>query len=48
MARAFLFVLDSVGIGNNAPDAAAYGDSGADTLGHVAAACAAERRIAMA
>ncbi len=32
--RALLIVLDSVGIGG-APDAAAYGDEGADTLGHV-------------
>ncbi len=39
MSRALLIVLDSVGIGG-APDAAAYGDEGADTLGHVAAACA--------
>jgi phosphopentomutase len=37
MPRAFLVVLDSVGIGA-APDAADYGDSGANTLGHVAAA----------
>ena len=34
MARAFLFVLDSFGIGN-APDAAAFGDVGADTFGHI-------------
>ncbi|MBN9074507.1 MAG: phosphopentomutase [Rhizobiales bacterium] len=40
MARAFLFVLDSFGIGG-APDAARYGDAGANTLGHIAAACAA-------
>ncbi|TYR29758.1 phosphopentomutase [Mesorhizobium microcysteis] len=40
MARAFLFVLDSFGIGG-APDAAAYGDDGADTYGHIEAACAA-------
>jgi phosphopentomutase len=40
MARAFLFVLDSFGIGG-APDAFAYGDEGSDTLGHIAAACAA-------
>jgi phosphopentomutase len=39
MARAFLFVLDSFGIGG-APDAAAFGDEGADTFGHIAAACA--------
>jgi phosphopentomutase len=32
--RALLIVLDSVGIGN-APDAESYGDSGADTLGHI-------------
>jgi phosphopentomutase len=32
--RALLLVLDSVGIGA-APDADAYGDAGADTLGHV-------------
>jgi phosphopentomutase len=35
--RAFLVVLDSVGIGA-APDAAAYGDEGASTLAHCAAA----------
>ena len=40
MPRAFLIVLDSVGIGG-AADAAAYGDAGADTLGHIAEACAA-------
>ena len=52
MPRAFLFVLDSVGIGG-APDAADYvnihvemdgetpvPDVGANTLGHIAAACA--------
>ena len=32
--RALLIVLDSVGVGR-APDAAAYGDEGADTLGHL-------------
>jgi phosphopentomutase len=32
--RALLLVLDSVGCGH-APDAAAYGDSGANTLGHI-------------
>ena len=42
MARAFIFVLDSVGIGG-AEDAGAYGDAGADTLGHIAAECAAGR-----
>jgi phosphopentomutase len=34
MTRALLIVLDSVGVGG-APDAAAYGDAGADTLGHL-------------
>jgi phosphopentomutase len=42
MARAFVLVLDSVGIGA-APDAASYGDTGADTIGHIAEACAAGR-----
>ena len=42
MARALLLVLDSVGIGG-AEDAEAYGDRGADTLGHIAEACAAGR-----
>ncbi len=40
MPRAFLVVLDSVGCGG-APDAAAFGDEGANTLAHVAQACAA-------
>lgn len=40
MARAFLFVLDSFGVGGGR-DAAAYGDQGADTLGHIAEFCAA-------
>ena len=35
--RALLLILDSVGCGP-APDAAAYGDAGADTLGHIFAA----------
>lgn len=39
MARALIIVLDSLGCGG-APDAAAFGDEGADTLGHVALACA--------
>jgi len=39
MPRAFLLVLDSVGIGG-APDAALYGDDGANTVGHIAEACA--------
>ena len=47
MPRAFLVVMDSVGIGG-APDAAAYfngkvPDTGANTLGHVADWCAAVR-----
>ena len=37
MPRALILVLDSVGCGQ-APDAAAYGDAGADTLGHILAA----------
>ncbi|KPF44385.1 phosphopentomutase [Rhizobium sp. AAP43] len=40
MARAFLFVLDSFGIGG-APDAPAYSDDGSNTLGHIAEFCAA-------
>jgi phosphopentomutase len=39
MPRAFLIVLDSVGVGS-APDAAKYGDEGSNTVGHVAQACA--------
>jgi phosphopentomutase len=42
MARAFIFVLDSLGIGG-AEDAGLYGDAGADTLGHIAAECGAGR-----
>ena len=47
MARAFLVVLDSVGIGG-APDAERFfngnlPDTGANTLGHIAEACAAGR-----
>ena len=38
MARAFILVLDSFGIGA-APDADKFGDVGADTLGHIAAWC---------
>ncbi len=38
MTRAILIVLDSVGCGG-AADAAAYGDEGSDTLGHIAQAC---------
>lgn len=40
MSRVFIFVMDSVGIGG-APDAADYGDAGANTAGHIAEACAA-------
>jgi phosphopentomutase len=39
MPRALVLVLDSVGIGG-APDAERYGDAGADTVGHIAEACA--------
>jgi len=34
MPRAFLLILDSLGIGG-APDAASFGDEGANTLGHI-------------
>lgn len=34
MSRAFLFVMDSVGIGG-APDAARFGDEGSNTVGHI-------------
>ena len=40
MSRVALLVLDSCGIGG-AQDADAHGDAGANTLGHIAAACAA-------
>lgn len=43
MTRAIWIVLDSLGLGA-APDAADYGDEGADTFGHVAAACYAANR----
>ncbi|WP_413991874.1 phosphopentomutase [Labrys okinawensis] len=42
MARAFILVMDSFGIGS-ADDAARYGDAGSNTLGHIAAACADEK-----
>jgi phosphopentomutase len=35
MARAILIILDGIGVGG-APDAAAYGDAGSDTLGNLA------------
>ena len=37
--RALLLVVDSLGVGA-LPDAADYGDAGADTFGHIAEACA--------
>lgn len=40
MRRVCLLVLDSLGVGG-APDAERFGDLGADTLGHIARACAA-------
>lgn len=39
MSRAFVFVLDSFGVGGSA-DAARYGDEGSNTFGHIAEACA--------
>lgn len=39
MKRVFIMVLDSFGIGAS-QDAAKFGDQGADTLGHIAEACA--------
>ena len=42
MTRAIVVVLDSMGVGA-AADAADYGDSGADTFGHIVEACAAGR-----
>lgn len=39
MKRAFIMVLDSFGIGAT-EDAERFGDVGADTLGHIAEACA--------
>jgi len=42
MPRAALLVMDSAGCGG-APDAAEFGDEGANTLGHIALACAAGR-----
>ena len=40
MRRVFLVILDGFGLGG-APDAADYGDQGANTLAHIAAYCAA-------
>ncbi|MBP7241586.1 phosphopentomutase [Amaricoccus sp.] len=42
MPRAALLVMDSVGCGG-APDASDFGDEGANTLGHIALACAGGR-----
>jgi len=39
MARAIILLLDSLGVGG-APDAACFGDEGANTLGHIALGCA--------
>ncbi|MFG6136520.1 phosphopentomutase [Halomonas sp. B23F22_10] len=39
MTRAIVLVLDSFGLGAT-PDAEAFGDAGADTLGHIARECA--------
>lgn len=39
MTRAFILVLDSFGVGG-APDAASFGDEGANTFGHIAEHCA--------
>lgn len=39
MARGIILVMDSVGVGG-AEDAAQFGDEGANTLGHIAEACA--------
>ncbi|MDR1827059.1 MAG: phosphopentomutase [Methylobacteriaceae bacterium] len=41
--RAILLVMDSFGIGA-APDAAKFGDDGADTFGHIAAFCSSHAR----
>lgn len=38
LARAFILILDSFGVGG-APDADLFGDIGADTLGHIAQHC---------
>ena len=48
MKRAFIMVLDSFGIGAT-EDAERFGDVGADTLGHIAEACAkgSYRRVRM-
>ena len=38
MKRVFIMVLDSFGIGAS-KDAEKFGDTGSDTLGHIAKAC---------
>lgn len=43
MPRAVVIVLDSFGVGA-APDAASFGDAGADTLGHIARWCVQQGR----
>ncbi|MEG1727734.1 MAG: phosphopentomutase [Acidaminococcaceae bacterium] len=45
MARVIILLLDSFGVGA-APDAAQFGDAGADTLGHIADWCATQRQTA--
>lgn len=40
MSRALILVIDSFGLGG-APDAESFGDTGSNTLGHIAEACAA-------
>lgn len=46
MSRVIWLVLDSLGVGA-APDAADYGDAGADTFGHIATACSVAARGAL-
>lgn len=43
VGRVIWLVLDSLGVGAG-PDAAAYGDEGSDTFGHIASACASAAR----
>ena len=38
MKKAILIITDSLGVGA-LPDAAQYGDAGADTFGHIAEKC---------
>ena len=42
MSKVILIVTDSMGVGA-LPDAAAYGDDGADTFGHIAAVMTKEK-----